>query len=67
MSDFFEIAYAAANNKLCLFTSIGFSKAITKNEAPNWQVLLESLCDLCQKPKNLKTALFPEGKTLLNL
>lgn len=67
MSDFFEIAYAAANNKLCLFTGTGFSKAITKNEAPNWQVLLESLCALCQKPENLKTALFPEGKTLLNL
>ena len=59
MSEFFEIAYAAVSNRLCLFTGTGFSKAVTNNDAPTWQGLLESLCDLCDDPASLKEALFP--------
>ncbi len=59
MSEFFEIAYAAVSNRLCLFTGTGFSKAVSNNDAPTWQGLLESLCDLCNDPGTLKSALFP--------
>lgn len=64
MSNYFEIAYAAASRRLCLFTGTGFSKAITANAAPGWQALLESLCALLPAPSNtdLKTALFPTDK-----
>lgn len=31
MSEIYEIAYAAANNRLCLFTGTGFSKALNDN------------------------------------
>lgn len=63
MSNYFEIAYAAASGRLCLFTGTGFSKAVTANAAPSWQGLLESLCALLPAPNNanLKTALFPIG------
>lgn len=63
MSNYFEIAYAAASRRLCLFTGTGFSKAVTANAAPSWQALLESLCALLPAPSstNLKTALFPTG------
>jgi hypothetical protein len=63
MSHYFEIAYAAASRRLCLFTGTGFSKAVTANAAPGWQALLESLCGLLPAPSNtnLKTALFPTG------
>ncbi len=68
MSEFFEIAYAAVSNRLCLFTGTGFSKAITNNDAPTWQGLLESVCDLCNDPASLKMALFPSsGKNPLSL
>ena len=61
MSNYFEIAYAAASGRLCLFTGTGFSKAVTANAAPSWQGLLESLCALLPAPsnENLKAALFP--------
>ncbi len=62
MSDFFEIAYAAESNRLCLFTGTGFSKAITENEAPGWQELLESICDITANSTILKNALFPKTK-----
>jgi hypothetical protein len=62
MSEFFEIAYAAASGQLCLFTGTGFSKAVTENEAPSWQGLLESICDVTLDPPTLKAALFPAGK-----
>lgn len=61
MSEYFEIAYAAASGQLCLFTGTGFSKAVTENDAPSWQGLLESVCDLAPDPAGLKTALFPAG------
>ncbi|MFH0710199.1 MAG: SIR2 family protein [Pseudomonadota bacterium] len=68
MSDFFEIAYAAVSNRLCLFTGTGFSKAVTGNNAPSWQALLESMCDMTEQPNSLKEALFPSnGKNPLNL
>lgn len=61
MSEFFEIAYAATSNRLCLFTGTGFSKAVTDNEAPSWQGLLESICDITPNSMQLKNALFPNG------
>ncbi|WP_374522866.1 SIR2 family protein [Hydrogenophaga sp.] len=63
MSNYFEIAYAAASRRLCLFTGTGFSKAVTANAAPSWQALLESLSALLPAPTNanLKAALFPTG------
>lgn len=60
MSVYFEIAYAAVNNSLCLFTGTGFSKAVSDNEAPSWQGLLEQVCDDCKKPDELKKSLFPD-------
>lgn len=61
LSVYYEIAYAAASKRLCLFTGTGFSKAITNNAAPSWQELLEKLCDLTSDPASLKNALFPPG------
>ncbi|CAD7720427.1 hypothetical protein LMG31886_01380 [Xanthomonas hydrangeae] len=62
MSAYFEIAYAAASGNLCLFTGTGFSKAITGNNAPTWQGLLEELCMMCPNSTALKESLFPPGK-----
>lgn len=62
LSEFFEIAYAAASNRLCFFTGTGFSKAITANNAPSWQDLLEKLCELLPNSKNIIDALFPEDE-----
>ena len=64
MSNYFEIAYAAASGRICLFTGTGFSKAVTANAAPNWQGLLEALCPLLGSPQGdqLKLALFPTGR-----
>lgn len=59
MSEYFEIAYAAASKRLCFFTGTGFSKAVTGNRAPSWQELLEELCSLAADPIALKQALFP--------
>ena len=68
MSEYFEIAYAIAAERLCLFTGTGFSKAITKNKAPGWQKLLEDCCDLLNDDKKIKAELFPiDGKNLLSL
>ena len=61
-SELFEIAYATASKRLCLFTGTGFSKALTNNRAPGWQSLLESLCDLTDDV-NLKMNLFPESNS----
>lgn len=63
LSAFFEIAYAAATNRLCFFTGTGFSKAITGNSAPSWQGLLEDLCDLLPNASEMKSALFPSGSS----
>ncbi|MCB7147662.1 SIR2 family protein [Stenotrophomonas maltophilia] len=63
MSNYFEIAYAAASGKLCFFTGTGFSKAISGNSAPTWQGLLEDLCDLTQNGIALKSSLFPAGQS----
>ncbi|UXZ94581.1 SIR2 family protein [Pseudomonas phytophila] len=68
MSEFFEIAYAAASKRLCLFTGTGFSKAVTSNNAPSWQELLEVVCNETSNPAALKKALFPtEGANPLSL
>lgn len=59
MSEFYEIAYAAASNRLCFFTGTGFSKAVSNNQAPSWQGLLEKVCDLTANPEEIKESLFP--------
>lgn len=59
MSEYFEIAYAAASKRLCFFTGTGFSKSVTGNQAPSWQELLETVCNLAPDPIALKQALFP--------
>lgn len=61
MSEFFEIAYAAASNRLCLFTGTGFSKAVSNNDAPSWKKLLEIMIEKCANPAALKDSLFPAG------
>lgn len=67
MSEFFEIAYAAASGQLCLFTGTGFSKAVTKGDAPSWQELLESICDVDSQLKDLKDALFSSAEQTKSL
>lgn len=67
MSAYFEIAYAAASHRLCLFTGTGFSKAVTSNAAPSWKALLELLCDELPDPAPIKAALFPKGTSPLSL
>jgi len=62
LSEMFEIAYAAASNRICFFTGTGFSKSITGNEAPSWQGLLDDLCDLHPQGDAIKESLFPDGK-----
>ncbi len=58
MSAFFEIAYAAASERLCLFTGTGFSKAVTDNAAPSWKELLRRVCDGIPRADSLKKSLF---------
>ncbi|MBY6137629.1 SIR2 family protein [Nocardioides marinus] len=60
MSEYFEIAYAAASKRLCLFTGTGFSMALTENEMPGWQELLEEVCDKHFKDSEIKDTLFPD-------
>ena len=68
MSDYFEIAYAASSNSLCFFTGTGFSKSLSADQAPSWQALLESMCDLVDHGVALKEELFPsDGKNSLSL
>lgn len=68
MSEYFEIAYAAASNRLCLFTGTGFSKALTNGDAPGWQQLLEQVCDAHLDLPGIKDALFPaDGKSSVQL
>lgn len=68
MSEFFEIAYAVASKRLCLFTGTGFSKAVTDNSAPSWKELLEQVCDSTRDPVSIKEALFPAaGRSPLSL
>lgn len=59
MSAYFEIAFAAATHRLCLFSGTGFSKAVTENKAPGWQELLEKACDSLHNGASIKSALFP--------
>ena len=63
MSEFFEIAYAAASKRLCLFTGTGFSKAVTGNVAPSWQELLDIVYSGTHDPTALRSALFPSGSS----
>jgi len=58
VSSYFEIAYATACERLCLFTGTGFSKAVTANAAPSWQALLEACCDDLKNGATLKASLF---------
>jgi hypothetical protein len=67
MSAYFEIAYATASHQLCLFTGTGFSKAVTKNAAPSWKFLLETMCDKLPNAAQIKLALFPDVGGALSL
>ncbi|WP_282025319.1 hypothetical protein [Limimaricola cinnabarinus] len=68
MSEYFEIAYAAASKRLCLFTGTGFSKALTQGNVPGWQELIEDVCDEHVQNLKLKSSLFPkEGENPLRL
>lgn len=68
MSEYFEIAYAATSNRLCLFTGTGFSKSVSDSQAPSWQGLLESMCRLLDNGEDLISSLFPDdGKNTLSL
>lgn len=68
MSEIFEIAYAAATNRLCLFTGTGFSKEVSNGMAPTWKGLLEELCDILPNSVKLKSSLFPkDNPSPLNL
>lgn len=68
MSEYFEIAYAAVANRLCLFTGTGFSKALSENGIPGWQELLEEICDNHVAKGDFKRTLFPaKGATPLSL
>lgn len=62
MSEYKEIAYAAAAGKLCLFTGTGFSKALTGDSAPGWQELLMKTCDILKDGSSLKESLFPDDQ-----
>ena len=62
MSEIFEIAYAAATNRLCLFTGTGFSKEVSNGSAPTWRGLLEALCDSLPNSEKIKESLFPDDK-----
>lgn len=61
MSEYFEIAYAAAAKRQCLFTGTGFSKALSSNSAPGWQELLEAICDKHIGNSEFREALFPSS------
>ncbi|MEN9985182.1 MAG: hypothetical protein RI925_684, partial [Pseudomonadota bacterium] len=62
MSVFFEIAYAAANKRLCFFLGAGFSKELTQGHAPSWDMLLKQLCDLLKDSEKTKEDLFSGSK-----
>ncbi|MBW1667010.1 MAG: SIR2 family protein [Deltaproteobacteria bacterium] len=67
MYEYFEIAYALANESLCLFLGTGFSKQITDGKAPSWLELLQHCCDELGNPDPLKKKLFPGGENELPL
>jgi hypothetical protein len=58
MTAFFEIAYATASERLCLFTGTGFSKAVTAGTAPGWEGLLRSVCEGLPDADALAKSLF---------
>jgi len=59
LREYFEIAYAAAAKRLCLFTGTGFSRALSDDKAPSWRGLLEAICDEHVDNADFKLALFP--------
>lgn len=68
MSEYFEIAYAAVAKRLCFFTGTGFSKALSNNEIPGWQGLLEEICENHIEKEDFKETLFPsDGANPLSL
>ncbi|HBK9583559.1 TPA: hypothetical protein LOH02_001614 [Escherichia coli] len=60
MSEYVELAYAAATSRLCLFTGTGFSKAVSNGEAPTWKELLKKVCSKVHNAKKLEDTLFPD-------
>lgn len=68
MDYYFDIAYALADKRLCIFTGTGFSKSITANGAPGWKELLIECCASLSKEQEIIKELFPEdGKNPLSL
>ena len=63
MSHYFDIAYAAVNNRLCFITGAGFTKAITDQNAPTWEDLLKQLCNICDPSGDLVNKLFISSST----
>ncbi|HCI7192931.1 SIR2 family protein [Acinetobacter baumannii] len=63
MSIYFDIAYAAVNNRLCFLTGAGFTKAITNQEAPTWEDLLKELCKKCDASGEFEMKLFQTTTT----
>ena len=58
MSNYFDIAYAAVNNRLCFITGAGFTKAITNQQAPTWEDLLKKLCEKYDETGEFEKKLF---------
>lgn len=59
MSEYFEIAYAVAAKRICLFTGTGFSIDISDNKAPSWKKLLCEICDRHIDKEGFKETLLP--------
>lgn len=68
MSEYFEIAYATAAKRICLFTGTGFSIEISNGSAPSWNNLLGQICDEHIGRDGFKDTLLPTvGSRPLNL
>lgn len=67
MSEYLEIAYAVAAKRFCILTGTGFSKELTNDAAPNWQGLLEKVCDDHIGNVEFKNAVLPKSGNALQL
>lgn len=67
MEPYYELAYALASESLCLFVGTGFSKHLTKGQAPDWLTLLKTCCHSLQKGQDLIAELFPYDRPILPL
>lgn len=59
MQDYFsEIAIFAKLGRISLFTGTGFSKAVSNNQAPSWQSLLEDTAKLSSRSEEILNTFF---------